>query len=234
MDLNKIIKSAFTMSEVLLTLIILGIIAVFMLKSISRINPDKDRVVFIRSFHAIEKAAGEAANDSSFYDTDSAEGSDFTSTPLPNARVYIDDGATGGTTYCPSQSPYSNCNKTLTVKNAPCYFIAERLNIVGSVNCSSTASIDTKNFQMGNGACIYGLSGRTTTLDFVISPSCEGVEKGYAVTLYPSGNLTVPEATSTYSSKFTKKEIQQKRAYQWMKEQTDVKKKKYDFEKNKK
>lgn len=230
MNSDKIVKFAFTMSEMLLTLIIIGIVAAFMLKAINRINPDRDRVMFLRSFHAIENAAAEVANDSSYYDTSSLEGADLSSTPLANARVKVQVG-NSTTTFCPSASPYSDCQKKLTNTTAPCYFISERLNVIGGVSCDSSSKNDTKNFQMGNGACVYGLAGRSGTFDFVIDPSCEGVAKGYAVTLFPSGNLTVPETSSTYKDKFAKKEIQQKRAYQWMKEQTDVKKKKYDFEK---
>lgn len=237
MNREKTLKFAFTMAETLLTMFIIGVIAVFMLKSVNRITPSKDKVMFLRSFHAIEKAAAEAATDTSLYDSDKEEDTDLASTPLPNARVSVQIG-NSTVTMCPTTSPYTDCTKKLTNLNAPCYFIAEKLNTTGSVNCSTEGSSNLNNvlnFRTANGVCFYGLAGRRPPFDFIIDPDCKGVAEGYAARLLPSGNMTVPQ-TSVYDNsggadvKFEDKH-QQKRAYQWMLEQTDVKKKTYEFEK---
>ena len=230
---NKVKKFAFTMAEALLTITILGVIATLMIRSINRINPDKDKVLFLRGFHAMEAATSNAVNNASYYDPDinsvnrDKDYSDFGGNPLPTAKIEISTSSGIIPALCSTDSTLANCSKKISKTNAVCYFTAAEMSLAGPANCADGEKI--MNYRSGNGSCYYGLAGRVPPFDFVIDPSCKGIEYGYAVTVYPSGNLTVPSASATYESIF-KKEDQQKKAYVWMSEQTDVKKREYKFE----
>ena len=229
---NKVKKFAFTMAEALLTITILGVIAALMIRSINRINPDKDKVLFLRGFHAMEAATSNAVNNASYYDPDvnsvnrDKDYSDFGGNPLPTAKIEISTSSGIIPALCSTDSTLANCSKKISKTNAVCYFTAAEMSLAGPANCADGEKI--MNYRSGNGSCYYGLAGRVPPFDFVIDPSCKGIEYGYAVTVYPSGNLTVPSASATYESVF-KKEDQQKKAYVWMSEQTDVKKREYKF-----
>ena len=43
---ESIRKIAFTLAETLMTLVIIGVVMALMLRSISRVNPDKDKILF--------------------------------------------------------------------------------------------------------------------------------------------------------------------------------------------
>lgn len=224
---KKYLKIAFTMAEAILTLTIIGVVAALMMRSINRINPDKDKTLFLRSYHAFEAAAGEVVNDTSYFDPDLEVVSDLSTKPLPTARVELN--STEGSILCSTDSRYSDCEKVLSNTNSICYLVAGRLNLTGVVDCSD--GDDVMNFRTGNGVCFYGLAGRVAPFDFVIEPGCKGVEHGYAARVLPSGNMTVPESSS-YDSVF-ENENNQKIAFKWINEQTDVKKKNYDFDEKK-
>ena len=226
---NKYAKFAFTLAEALLAMTILGVIAALMLRTVNRINPDKDKQLFIRTFHAIETAAGEVVSDTSFYDSDMHAVSDFSTDPLPTAKVelYASNLTYPNKPICSKKSTYktTDCNKIISSTNAVCYLIASKMNLNGITNCSSGANV--LNFRLGNGACIYGLAGQSVPFEFVIDPSCKGIKYGYAAKIFSSGSMTVPESSSTYT--FNDSHAQEK-AYIWMQQQTDVKKRDYDFE----
>lgn len=223
---NKYAKFAFTLAEALLAMTILGVIAALMLRTLNRINPDKDKQLFLRTFHAIETAAGEVINDPTFYDPDVTVISDFSTAPLPTTRIELFAKNTSNGQICASTSRYSNCDKKITQRNAVCYLIASKMNLNGITDCSEGSNV--LNFTLGNGTCVYGLAGSTTPFEFVIDPSCKGIDRGYAARIFPSGSMTVPQNSSTYTFR---DEHAQEKAYNWMYQQTDVKKRDYGFEK---
>lgn len=224
---KKYLKIAFTMAETILTLTILGIVAALMMRSINRVNPDKDKTLFLRSYHAFEAAAGEVVNDTSYFDPDLDVVSDLSTKPLPTARVELNSKEGG--VLCSTDSRFSDCKKVISNTNVVCYLVAGKLSLTGVADCSPGE--DVMNFRTGNGVCFYGLAGRVAPFDFVIDPGCKGVEHGYAARVLPSGNMTVQE-TSSYDSTF-EDENSQKIAFKWINEQTDVKKKIYDFDEKK-
>ena len=228
---NKYAKFAFTMTEALLAITILGVIAALMLRSINRVTPDKDKVMFLRAFHAMESAVSNAVNNQSYYDPDAnaAKHGDFGSDPLPTARVelYTNAGGSDGA-ICTVNSNYpGGCQKVIKDSNAVCYLTAAEMSLTGIVNCD--AGEDIMNYRTANGVCYYGMAGKVPPFEFVIDPSCKGLKYGYAVKVFPSGKKTVPKETSTYAAVF-KDEAQQNLAYAWFSEQTDVKDRDYDFE----
>lgn len=225
---NKLFfKRAFSMAEFVLALVILGVVATFMLRTVNRLIVDKEKTLFLRTFHMIEKAAAEAVTDNSYYDSDVSVTSDFGTSPLKSARVYVE---ANNTTYCHKNSPYasSNCDKKLDEHTAACYFIASKLNLDGSVNCTKYyGNTPAQNFKLANNVCIYGLA-QTAPAHFVIDPGCDGLSFGYEAILYPGGNLTVPEeGDSQYKGQFRNGKDQQTLAVNWMRTQTDVKKRDY-------
>ena len=224
---NKYRKFAFTMAETLLTITILGIIAALMMRSINRVNPDKDKVMFLRAFHALEAAASNVINNTSYYDPDVIALSDFSTDPLPTARVelYTTDATQP---LCSTKSRYSDCDKKIDKSNALCYLVAGEMSLTGVVNCSAGEEI--MNFRTGNGTCYYGLAGKAAPFEFVIDPSCKGLEYGYVAKIFPSGTMTVPQTSTTFTDKLKNGEDRQKKAYVWMNEQTDVKKREYKFD----
>lgn len=227
---NKMKKLAFTMAELLIAMTILGVVAALMLRTVNRINPDKDKQLFLRSFHAIEAAAGEVVNDTSFYDPDVNEISDLSTDPLPITRIELYAKNSPYGEICATKSKYTNCYRTISKNNAICYLIASKMNVNGITDCTGGKNI--MNFKLGNGTCVYGLAGSIAPFEFVIDPSCKGIEYGYAAKIFPSGSMTVPETSESYANEFKKvDENAQKKAYTWMYAQTDVKKRDYDFEK---
>ena len=67
--MNKDVKkAAFTMAETLLTLAIIGVVMALMLRAINRVNPNKNKVLFLKSYHAIETVIADIINDSTKYD----------------------------------------------------------------------------------------------------------------------------------------------------------------------
>ena len=215
-------KKAFTLAETLLTIMIIGILVALMLRAINRVNPDKDKVLFIKAYHATEAAIGNIINDQTKYDptylTDDeidaaeAEGTelnlDFRFKPYPDATADITN-ANG------EQQEIKNISQSQAV----CYFLADQLNTVGAVKCTSngTEGIDGANFRLSNGVCFYNWSGVKSngSVDGVIDPTCTSASEGYVVRVFYDGKVTVPETATGHSN--------QSKAYEWLQNQTDVK-----------
>lgn len=203
MNKKSIKKAAFTLAETLLTLVIIGVVMALMLRSISRVNPDKDKILFLKSYHAIETAIGNSINDGTKYDQNTDENADFGNVPLATAKATIN-----GTSYCTSSfqsTTTDTCNnKSITANNAVCYWLADQINFVGGFSCASGAS--TLNFRSTSGVCFYGWATGPGTVTGKVDPNCEN--KGYSVTVYKDGRVTVPSGSD---------------AYRWVQEQTQIK-----------
>ena len=65
---NKInFKDGFTLAETLITIMIIGIMVALMLRTINRVNPDKDKLLFLKTYHAIETVVANVINDPTKY-----------------------------------------------------------------------------------------------------------------------------------------------------------------------
>ncbi len=217
MNKESIKKAAFTLAETLLTLTIIGVIMALMLRSISRVNPDKDKILFIKSYHSIEEAVANIITDSSKYDQNTEENGDFSNDPLGTAFAKIN-----GTVYCTSnwENPDNaeegiTCNNTeINQSNALCYFLSEQINFVGGFSCAG--GNDELNFKSTNGVCFYGWGAFTgESITGRVDPTCKG--KGYGITVYKEGKMTVPSSADGVD------EEMQKDAVRWMEEQTQIK-----------
>lgn len=208
--MNKDVKkAAFTMAETLLTLAIIGVVMALMLRAINRVNPDKNKVLFLKSYHAIETVIADIINDSTKYDQYTDENADFSAKPLSTAKAsYINKGSE--VTVCED-----GCDKKFTQPKAVCYFLADQINTIGEVNCDNDT---TMNFKTSIGACFWGWQNVDSngTLEAIVDPTCSDDKKnGYVVKLFKDGKMTVPETSTKVNDQAT--------AYEWMQNQTQVK-----------
>lgn len=221
---------AFTLAEALLTLTIVGVLMTLMMRSVNRVSPDKERLLFIKTYHAIEHAVANTMNDPSRYDPNYYSDQDienicaddptackndrptdlhvdFRDIPMKDAKVHINGQEL---TSCDSDNPSTPC---IGKKNAACYFIADSMNTVGEVDCQNE---NVLNFKTSNGVCLRNLVGLDTdgNNDAVIDPLCN--DQGYAYWIYYDGKMTVPQSHTTVGDR-------QAKAYNWMQDQTQVK-----------
>ena len=232
---------AFTLAETLLTLTIAGVLMALMLRAINRVNPDKEKILFLKTYHALETVMANTINDSTKYSPNYYSDSeidkmtteeknslhlDFRYTPLPSAKVtFIKDGKQK--TACPKVTKgdgtvdTQGCDVELTKDNAMCYFIADQLNSVGDVNCEEEGSVI--NMKTSQGACLRNFVGvydgasdsqPNGSNDPVIDPLCNN--QGYVIWIFHDGKMTVPEEHYGIGER-------QKKAYEWMNDQTTVK-----------
>lgn len=227
---EKHYSRGFTLAETLLTLAIIGVVMALMLRALSRVNPDKDKVLFIKSYHAVEAVLADIMNDGTKYDQNyyspqqlnlmTAEEKanlrmDLSTKPMDTAKASYTDENGKVKTVCKS-----GCDQTFTQANALCYFLADSLNTVGNVDCTAGNKM---NFKTSNGVCFWGWidSGSDGNMGAVIDPNCTGIDTGYEVYVFKDGKMTVPETAKTYTQLNTNGN--QTRAYQWMLDQTQVK-----------
>ena len=222
MNKELIKKTAFTLAETLITITIIGVVMALMLRSISRVNPDKDKILFVKTYHSIESAVANIINDASRYDQSTEENGDFSSAPLSTSYAKVN-----GTVYCTSgwqdsedsEIKCASINETITQSNALCYFLAEQINFVGDFspsNCS--ASADTINFVTTNGVCFKGWGNfGTDSIEGTVITQCPGGEpknEGYKIKIYKEGKMTVPSGAEGSL---------QADAYRWIQDQTQIK-----------
>lgn len=211
---------AFTLAEALLALTIIGVLMALMMRSVNRVSPDKEKILFIKTYHALEHAIANTMNDPSRYDPNyysdndvenmTAEEKadlhrDFRDAPMKDAKVNVN----GEITSCNANSPSNPCLKK---ENAMCYFIADSINTVGDVDCVN----NTLNMKTSNGVCLRNLvnvdaNGSKT---FTVDPLCNN--EGYAVTIFSDGKMTVPSTNADIGTR-------QSKAYNWIMDQTQVK-----------
>lgn len=220
---NSIFKkhiSGFTLAEVLLTMVIIGVVMSLLIRTIARVDPDKDKFLFLKSYHAVEEIVRSSINDFTKYDQniyreediDPTQGEphiNFSHNPLSTAKVeYIDKGKLK--TACPKnpEGNTSNCDNELKQENAVCYYIAEHINTVGEVNCSDNNSANLKS---SIGVCFWGLvdESKKGTYEIIVDPACVGKDSGYKIKIYKDGKVTVPKDAG--------------KAYEWIKNPTAVK-----------
>ena len=58
---------AFTLAETLLTLTIAGVLMALMLRAINRVNPDKEKILFLKTYHTLEAIMANTMNDPTKY-----------------------------------------------------------------------------------------------------------------------------------------------------------------------
>lgn len=117
-------KNGFTLSEVMVTIGILGVLAALLVPAIVNNAPDNNKVMYKKAYHLLEQSVGNLINDDVNYPED----------VTGNCKI--------GTTTV-------NCgfnNTTATVNGANnkfCYLLADSMNTVGAVNCAGPGTFET-------------------------------------------------------------------------------------------
>ncbi len=95
-NMVKDFKYAFTLSEVLITLVLVGIIASILLPALIQNKPDKNKVLFKKAYTTVENIVTELVNDDRLYPlANGTEGLDNTTSVTVNDTSY-----SGNTKFC--------------------------------------------------------------------------------------------------------------------------------------
>lgn len=101
-------KKAFTLAETLITLVIVGIIAVMVYSNLMRVKPDENATLYKKAFYSVQEAVRALANDDSLY---------------PDAELMFK--------YEPAKADADDYNLAF------CKNMANALNTIGEIKCSS-------------------------------------------------------------------------------------------------
>ena len=61
-------KKAFTLAEALIALMIIGVIVALLLRTLNRVTPNKEKVMYLKAYHTLEQVVSDVINDPSKYD----------------------------------------------------------------------------------------------------------------------------------------------------------------------
>ena len=180
------LRTGFTLAEALISMVIIGVVMALLLRAINRVSPDKEKMMYTKTYHTMESVVYELINDYTKYDQDldAEDHADFSQDPLEinGEPAWIE---LKGTKY------------NITKENALCYYTAEKLNTIGSINCGAGAT--TKNFTTSNGVDWYGLGGATYPKTVSVDINGDQDEgrctrtNGCEIIVYADGQVGVPE-----------------------------------------
>lgn len=148
-------KKAFTLSEALVTLAIIGVLAAILIPVINNARPDKDKITYKKALYSLQNAVANAM--------DEASAGVFTPSSHWGPGLSTSKGWTGGwggSNYG-SQISGSITSGTATEGKSFCDAVADSLNISGSANCGSS-SYTTPNFVTTDGIRFWGLENDST------------------------------------------------------------------------
>lgn len=160
-------KKAFTLSEALVTLAIIGVLAAILIPVVNNARPDKDKIVYKKALYSLQTAVSDAMN--SAYMTDgfgASSGSIWGSEGLGQAcdgniaNWWGGNCGTGGSGGSGGSGGGSGSGDGSggDASNSFCRAVAGSLNIAGKVNCGgSTSSYDNPNFITTDGIRYWGL-----------------------------------------------------------------------------
>lgn len=108
---------AYTLSEVLVTIGILGVLAAMIIPAVTKTKPDVNKVMFKKAYSSIEKTVADMIGDSIAY-------------PSTDTTGFANADTSGITGFPASTDKF-------------CYLFSQRMNTVNTVNCPSTGGPGT-------------------------------------------------------------------------------------------
>ncbi len=129
------VKKGFTLSEILVSLAILGVLAAALVPALMRTVPNNNIVLFKKADYTLQQAVSEIINNDTNYPT--SEMGTTTDTSASVSRGFNYTTITGTTV------PASN--------NKFCYLLSEQMNTVGAVSCPAPGAGGTGTFTTADG-----------------------------------------------------------------------------------
>lgn len=119
-------KKGFTLSEVMVAMMVLGVIAAIIVPAIKRINPSPNKVLFKKAYSTLERAVTNMSNDAANYPA---------GTSWDNAGTPEDCTISGKLVNCGFYNTKATTNGAVSKF---CYFFADQLNFTGATpTCSA-------------------------------------------------------------------------------------------------
>jgi len=118
-------KKGFTLAEVMVTLVIMGVLAAILVPAVMNVSPDSNKVLLKKAYSTTEKVVSELINDDSNYPVDQTGTTTDTSQTVPLGFTYT---TAGGTTIPVGDNKF-------------CFLFSENLNTVGAVDCNPTGGM---------------------------------------------------------------------------------------------
>lgn len=107
-------KKGFTLSEVMIAMTVLGVLAAILVPTIMKTMPSNSKVLFRKAYSTLEKSVNNMINDETNYPSDQLSGT------TPKGFNYT--------------------TATTNTSNKFCYFLTDQLNYVGSATCPATGA----------------------------------------------------------------------------------------------
>lgn len=120
-------KKGFTLSEVIVTLGILGVLAAILGPMLMKITPDNNRVMFKKAHSVLQQAVQEVINNAANYPIDELGTTTDTSASVSRGFNFTD---TTGTVVPASTNKF-------------CFLLADAMNTIGTVTCPATSGTAT-------------------------------------------------------------------------------------------
>lgn len=157
-------KKGYTLSEVLVVLLVLGIIAAFIIPAVMRTAPERNTLLYKKTFYSLQEASSKLINDPSMYPI---------GVPRTGIAPVVD----------PPKGLFSDYNAQTF-----CEDLAATLNIIGEPKCSSGGANGSPNFITTNGVIWWNVGGSSFSDGIKdINVQCSGTE--YKIRLYDDGRV---------------------------------------------
>jgi len=181
-------KKAFTLAETVITLVIIGFIAVLTFSNLMKVKPDENATLFKKTFYTIQDAVRYLSNDTNKY---------------PNEEDVFK-----------CKSTDADCARVLKGKSYQQYFceqVAEALNTVGKIDCGTYEKSDNNGiisgnnyeFQLTNGAILNGFN-----QPFANEDSDDSTKDSITICVDVNGLKTGPNKGCAFADKDVKKRDQ--------------------------
>jgi len=190
-------RKGFTLTEVMVTLGLLGIIAAITVPAVMNIAPDTNKIMFKKSYSTLEKAIDEMINDESLYPSDTT----WTfKQDASTSYTYICDDVNGVPVQCgfhnvvsPTKTSYPNYYDY----NKFCTLLTDELNTVGTISCPGVGTHTIGTFTTSDGVS-WSLYSQYSDNDNIVAYST--IHEGYCDY---SASQEFPLDSTLYTTKIT-------------------------------